>query len=81
MRDLCAGFQCEYMEAVPQGNRKRCLVKHHERINGKPQQLLPIKDGNKTRFMCKNHAQWYTPSGTTRKQKKVPAASEQETLL
>ncbi len=80
-RELRAGFQCEYMTVVATGRRERCAIKHHERIDGKPQQLLPVKKEGKTAFMCKDHAQYYTPAGATRKQKKTPPGAEQVSLL
>lgn len=59
MRHLSAGQQCEHVDTrfidgaftkIP------CQVKHLSRVDGKPQQLVPCKDGRSVRFMCLKHA-------------------------
>lgn len=59
MRNLIAGQQCEHVDhrfvdgalvKIP------CQVKHLSRVDGKPQQLVPCKDGRAVRFMCLKHA-------------------------
>ena len=87
MRDLHAGYQCEHVERVGSVHtsyvNKRCDVKHHERVDGKPQHLVPVKDGRVTRFMCMAHAPKHSGRSTVARQKKKDDGygSTQEVLL
>jgi len=77
LRELEAGFQCEHVETVFTENRAgvkvRCEVKHHDRSQGAPKQLVAVKDGKIIRFLCLDHAPLYTKfTGRRPQQKKKP---------
>ncbi len=85
MRELKAGDQCEYTEKIgdPYTSYKnvRCETKHLHRVDGKPQQLVVIKEGRVTRFVCTKHAPSTEIKHTVRKQKKSDHMAEQVELL
>ncbi len=56
-------------------------IKHLHRIDGKPQQLVVIKEGRVTRFVCTKHAPSTEIKHTVRKQKKSDHMAEQVELL
>jgi hypothetical protein len=58
-RELVAGQPCEYIDRRFIDGAYRlipCTVRHLERIDGKPQQVVPCKDGRTVRFLCLAHA-------------------------
>lgn len=59
MRNLTQGQQCEHVDRrVIDGAYTLipCTVRHLERVDGKPQQLVPCKEGRAVRFLCLAHA-------------------------
>ncbi len=76
MRELHIGDRCEHVErtgSVYTGYRDvQCAVTHLSRIDGKPQQLVLVKEGRTTRKVCLLHA----PS-TSIKQTKPRASKKQ----
>lgn len=59
MRELSTGQQCEHVDyRFIDGALVKvlCQVKHLERVDGKPQQIVPCKDGRSVLFLCLKHA-------------------------
>ncbi len=85
MRDLKAGDRCEHTEkvgSVHTGYRdERCTTIHLSRVDGKPQQLVLVKEGRKSRFVCLKHAPIVTIAQTKPRQKKRSYQAEQISLL
>ncbi len=83
-RELVANQQCEHITKSWSAHTgpviTPCLTKHNDRSNGAPQQLIPVKEGRTTRFVCVKRASIYKGGGVYRRVKKAPPP-EQEKLL
>lgn len=72
MREIHAGDQCEHLELTgsPGCYKKvRCTVTHLSRIDGKPQQLVLVREGRAHRKICTRHAPTVNMQQTRAKQK------------
>jgi hypothetical protein len=83
-RELCVGQQCEHITRTFEDGKvvkTACSVKHNDRSEGPPKQLVPVKVARETRFMCLTHAPMYRKGdGVYRRVKKAPP-EEQISLL
>ncbi len=85
MREIHAGDQCEHLDLIGSlGAYKkiRCTTTHLSRIDGKPQQLVIVREGRAHRKVCTKHAPQVQISNTRAKQKpKSDFQAEQVELL
>ena len=72
MRTLRVGDQCEHVDTVYENfvpKKVRCTVRHHDRSQGAPKQLIAVKEKGSVRFLCIEHSQRKSLGGTVRRQK------------
>ncbi len=84
MREIHKGDQCEHLEltgSVGAYKKIRCTTTHLSRVDGKPQQLVLIREGRAHRKVCTKHAPAVQMRMTRPKQKKVDHMAEQLDLL
>ncbi len=85
MRELKAGDQCEHLSrvgSVHTGYRdERCTTTHLSRVDGKPQQLVIVREGRAHRKICTRRAPSAQIQMTRPKQKKPDHLAVQENLL